>query len=39
MNFELADIYEAMRFLGCDYGQALAWLEAQELKWLEEMED
>ncbi len=39
MNFELADIYEAMRFLGCSYSEAVVWLEAQERKWLEEMEE
>lgn len=37
--FEVADIYEAMRFLGCTYAEAVAWLEAeqkyfdQELAW------
>lgn len=37
MQFELADIHEAMRFLGCEYAEAVEWLEYQH--WLVEQEE
>ncbi len=33
--FEVADIHEAMRFLGCTYDEAIAWLTA-EMRYLEQ---
>lgn len=33
---ELADIYEAMRFLGVDYDTAVEWLEYEQ--WCDEQE-